>query len=52
MILIPTFVVQTSAITFQTNCELNTIPILLTADIQYSMSIKNNQILKGGMTNV
>lgn len=44
--------VQTSAITFQTNCELNTIHMLLTVEIQYSVSIKSKQILKGGMTYV
>jgi hypothetical protein len=44
--------VQTSAITFQTNCELNTVPMLLTIKIQYSVSIKSKQNLKGGMTYV
>jgi hypothetical protein len=44
--------VQHSVITFQTNCELNTIPMLLTVEIKYSVNIKNNQILKGGMTYV
>jgi hypothetical protein len=44
--------VQHSVITFQTNCELNTIPMLLTVEIKYSVSIKSKQILKGGMTYV
>ncbi len=44
--------VQHSVITFQTNCELNTIPMLLTTGIQYSVSIENKLNLKGGMTYV
>jgi GTP cyclohydrolase I len=44
--------VQHSVITFQTNCEHNTIPMLITVSIPYSVSIKNKQILKGGMTYV
>jgi hypothetical protein len=44
--------VQHSVKTFQTNCELTTIPMLLTVDIPYSGNIKNKQNLKGGMTYV
>jgi hypothetical protein len=36
--------VQRFVISFQTNCELNTIPMLLTVEIQYSVSIKSKQI--------
>jgi hypothetical protein len=44
--------VQYSVISFQTNCELNTTPMLLTFETYYSVSIRNKQILKGGMTYV
>jgi hypothetical protein len=44
--------VQTSVKSFQTNCELNTIPMLSTPQIQYSVSIENKLNLKGGMTYV
>ena len=44
--------VQNSVKSFQTNCELNTTPMLLTIKIQYSVSIENKLILKGGMTYV
>jgi hypothetical protein len=44
--------VQHSAITFQTKCELNTVPMLITVEIQYSVSIENKLNLKGGMTYV
>jgi hypothetical protein len=41
--------VQQSVKTFQTNCELNTIPMFITMKIQYSKSIENKLNLKGGM---
>jgi hypothetical protein len=47
-----TAAVQPSVISFQTNCELNTTPMLLTGKKQYSVSIKSKQKLKGGMTYV
>ena len=42
-------VVHCSVKTIQTNCELNTIPMLKTIEIQYSKSIENKLNLKGGM---
>jgi hypothetical protein len=51
----PSFIkmaVQNSVKSFQTNCELNTTPMLITMKIQYSVSIENKLILKGGMTYV
>ncbi|SDM90219.1 hypothetical protein SAMN05443253_106218 [Bacillus sp. OK048] len=44
--------VQKSVKSFQTNCELNTISMLLMFKINYSVNIKSKQILKGGMTYV
>ncbi|SDM87638.1 hypothetical protein SAMN05443253_106136 [Bacillus sp. OK048] len=41
--------VHSSVKTFQTNCELNTIAMLITIDIQYSISIETKLNLKGGM---
>ncbi len=45
-------VVQLSVKSFQTNCELNTIAVLLMIKINYSVNIKSKPILKGGMTYV
>jgi hypothetical protein len=44
--------VQLSVKSFQTNCELNTIAVLLMIRINYSVNIKSKQISKGGMTYV
>ncbi|PGY11855.1 hypothetical protein COE25_10835 [Bacillus sp. AFS031507] len=41
--------VQQFVITFLTNCELVTIPMLFNRKREYSVIIKNKQKLKGGM---